>query len=63
MNKGAGRMGIGNVVRRAVWVLALAGVMSACSSEPAQETRSKAELVSAETGKTSPGGTTFTVPA
>jgi CubicO group peptidase (beta-lactamase class C family) len=63
MNEGAGRIGIGNFVRRAVWVLALAGVMSACSAGPAQETRSKAELVSAETGKTSPGGTTFTVPA
>ncbi|MBV8515268.1 MAG: beta-lactamase family protein, partial [Acidobacteria bacterium] len=45
-----------------IWMLALAGGMCAWIAA-AQEARSKAELVSAETGKASPGGTTFTVPA
>jgi CubicO group peptidase (beta-lactamase class C family) len=43
-------------------VLALAGGMSAWTAA-AQESRSKAELVSTQTAKVSPGGATFTVPA
>jgi len=63
MNK-AERMGIGDFIQRTQWVLvlALAGALGACSG-PAQETRSQAELVSTETAKTSPAGTTFKVPA
>src|SRR5215813_10774871 len=49
--------------RRAVWVLALAGVMCACKGPATQEARSQAEVVSADTAKTSPGGTAFKVPA
>ena len=63
MNKTA-RMGIEDFIQRTQWVLvlALAGAMGACSG-PAQETRSPAELVSTETAKTTPAGTTFKVPA
>jgi CubicO group peptidase (beta-lactamase class C family) len=62
MSKGVERMGIRSFLRAALWVLALAAGMGAWEL-PAQETRSKAELVSAQTGKVSPGGATFTVPA
>src|SRR5271156_6338421 len=45
-----------------VSVLAALGWMGGGAAR-AQETRSKAELVSADTAKVSPGGATFTVPA
>src|SRR5580658_10921924 len=45
-----------------VWVLAALGWIGAGAAR-AQEARSKAELVSADTAKVSPGGATFTVPA
>src|ERR1700684_4662890 len=61
MSKGVERMGMRSFLRAAL-VLALAAGMGAWEL-PAQETRSKAELVSAQTGKVSPGGATFTVPA
>jgi CubicO group peptidase (beta-lactamase class C family) len=62
MNKRADRMGMGNFLQPALWVLALVGGMGAWTVA-AQEARSKAELVSTQTGKVSPGGATFTVPA
>jgi CubicO group peptidase (beta-lactamase class C family) len=62
MNKRAERMGMRSFLRAALWVSALAAGMGAWTV-PAQEARSKAELVSAQTGKVSPGGATFTVPA
>src|SRR6516162_7973279 len=45
-----------------VWVLAAVGWMRA-GIVRAQEARAKAEVVSADTAKVSPGGATFTVPA
>jgi CubicO group peptidase (beta-lactamase class C family) len=62
MNKWAKRMEIGDFLLPALWVVALIGGLGACTMA-AQEAKSKAELVSTETGKVSPGGTTFTVPA
>ena len=64
MNTRVERMGIGNSLQRALWafVLALVGGMGAWTAT-AQETRSKAELVSTEMEKASPRGTTFRVPA
>jgi len=62
MNKWAKRMEIGDFLLPALWVVALIGGLGACTVA-AQEAKSKAELVSTETGKVSPGGTTFTVPA
>ncbi|MBA0084091.1 MAG: beta-lactamase family protein, partial [Acidobacteria bacterium Pan2503] len=44
------------------WVLAAVGWMSA-GVVRAQEARAKAEMMSADTAKVSPGGATFTVPA
>ena len=64
MRKCTERLGTGNFLRPALWVLVLAAVGAAgASTAVAQEARSKAELVSAQTGKVSPGGATFTVPA
>jgi CubicO group peptidase (beta-lactamase class C family) len=59
------RMAKSDFVRRAVWVLAVAltGLLCACKGPATQEARSQAELVSADTAKTSPGGTAFKVPA
>src|SRR5580704_13258945 len=63
MNMRVGRIGRGNFLQAVLWVvLALIGGMGAWTVA-AQEARSKAELVSADTGKVSPGGATFTVPA
>src|SRR5262249_38431997 len=64
MKKSVERMAMGNFARTAVWVLLFALVVGmGATVAAAQESRSKAELVSAETGKASPGGTTFKVPA
>jgi CubicO group peptidase (beta-lactamase class C family) len=63
MNMLGGRIGKGNFLQTVLWVLlALVGGMRG-RTLAAQEARSKAELLSADTAKVSPGGATFTVPA
>jgi CubicO group peptidase (beta-lactamase class C family) len=63
MNIRGGRTGKGNSLLAVLWVLlAMVGAMGPWKVA-AQEARSKAELVSADTAKVSPGGATFTVPA
>jgi CubicO group peptidase (beta-lactamase class C family) len=56
------RRGNGRFLVLMVWVLAASGGMGAGAAR-AQEARSKAEVIPADTAKVSPGGATFTVPA
>ena len=55
-------IGNGRFLLVMLWVLAALGWKGAGAAR-GQEARSKAEVVSADTAKVSPGGATFTVPA